>query len=69
MSKPRPRLRVAWMTKIGMDGHDIEASLRYNRPQSVAEEQYLLEAVQKTQEFEAMHEQVMLEYSQAAVDQ
>jgi hypothetical protein len=63
------RLRVAWMTEIGMDGHAIEASLRYNRPQTVAEEQYLLDAVQKTLEFEAMHEQAMIEYSQAAADQ
>jgi hypothetical protein len=63
------RLRVAWMTKIGMDGHGIEESLRYNRPQTVEEEQYYLDGVRQMLEYEAMHEQAMLEYSQAAVDQ
>ncbi len=62
------RLRVAWMAKIGMDAHGIEQSLRYNRPQTVAEEQNLLDAVRQMQEFEAMHEQAMIEYSKAAVD-
>jgi hypothetical protein len=33
------------MAEIGMDAHGIEASLRYNRPQTVEEEQYLLYTV------------------------
>ena len=44
------------MTKVGMDGDAIESSLRYNRPQTVEEERYLLEVVEKMQEFEEAHQ-------------
>ena len=47
------------MAEIGMDGHDISASLRYNRPQSVAEEQELLDAVRKQLEWERTCEEAM----------
>ena len=50
------RLRVAWMTKVGMDGDAIESSLRYNRPQTVEEEQYHFELVEKMQDFEEAHQ-------------
>lgn len=50
------RLRVCWMAEIGFDGHAIESSLRYNRPQTVEEEKYLLDAVRKLVEHEAEEE-------------
>jgi hypothetical protein len=46
---------VAWIAEIGMDAHGIEASLRYNRPQTVEEEQYLLDVVRQMLEFEKAH--------------
>ena len=49
------RLRVAWMTKAGMDGDAIESSLRTNRPQTVEEERYLFELVEKMAAFEEAH--------------
>jgi ACT domain-containing protein len=50
------RLRVAWMTEVGFDGHQIADSLRFNRPQLVEEESYYLEAVRKILEHEAAQE-------------
>jgi hypothetical protein len=38
------------MAEIGNDPHDIEASLHYNQPESVVEEQALLDLVRKTRE-------------------
>jgi hypothetical protein len=40
-------LRVAWMGEIEHGAQEIEASLRYYRPQSVAEEQDFLDVVRK----------------------
>ena len=40
-------LRVAWMCELGNSGADIADSLRYNRPQSVADEQHLLDLVRQ----------------------
>ena len=53
------RLHVAWMAEFGMNGHDIDSSLRYNRPQSVAEEQHLLKVVRQTLEMEKTNEAAM----------
>jgi len=39
------RLRVAWLSALGHSPADIDTSLRYNRPHSVAEEQYFLDLV------------------------
>lgn len=55
------RLRVAWMTELGFDGHAIEVSLRYNRPQSVEEERYLLDAVRKLTEAQKEQERFVME--------
>ena len=44
--------RVAWMAEVGMEPHDIEAPLRYNRPRSVVEDQDLLDLVRKQLEWE-----------------
>ena len=52
-------LRVAWMAEIGSAPHDIEASLRYNRPQSAAEEQDLLDLVRKQLEWERTYDEAM----------
>lgn len=46
------RLRMAWMRALGYSSEDIEVSLRYNRPQSVTEEQGTLDLVQKLLEAE-----------------
>lgn len=50
------RLRVAWMSEIGNSPEDIDNSLRYNRPQSVAEEEHLLGLVRKMMELEKANE-------------
>lgn len=55
------RLRVAWMTELGFDGHAIEESLRHNRPQSVEEERYLLDAVRKLMEADRELEKFVME--------
>ena len=47
------------MAKIGNDAHDIEASLRHNRPTSVAEEQELLDVVRKQLEWERAYDEEM----------
>ena len=47
------------MAEIGMDAHDIAASLRHNRPQSAAEEQHLLDLVRKQLEWERTCEEAM----------
>jgi hypothetical protein len=52
-------LRVAWMAEIGMGAQDIAASLRYNRPVSVVEEQHLLNVVREMLEWERIHEVAM----------
>jgi hypothetical protein len=49
------RLRVAWMGEFGHNGHDIEASLRCNRPTSVEEEQHNLDVVRAMREMEKMY--------------
>ena len=46
------RLRMAWMAEIGNSPAAISAYLRYNRPQSVAEEQENLDVVRKQLEWE-----------------
>jgi hypothetical protein len=52
-------LHVAWMAEIGNDPHDIADSLRYNRPQSVAEEQNLLDVVRKQLEWDRTYDEAM----------
>ena len=52
-------LRVTWMADIGNGPHDIEASLRYNRPQSATEEQELLDLVRKQLEWERAVDEAM----------
>ena len=47
-------LRVAWMAEIGMDARAISASLCYNRPQSVAEEQEVLHVARRLLEGEGI---------------
>ena len=47
------------MGEIGRGAQDLEASLRYNRPQSVAEEQELLDVVRKQLEWERTCEEAM----------
>jgi hypothetical protein len=49
------RLRMAWMGEIGMNAQTIDDSLRYNRPQSVDEEQQNLDMVRKLLEVEKMY--------------
>jgi hypothetical protein len=39
------RIRLVWMIEVGNDPADAEASLRHNPPQSVLEEQHLLDLV------------------------
>ena len=51
--------RVEWMTLVGAGGDAIAYSLRYNRPQSVAEEQELLDAVRKQLECERTCDEAM----------
>lgn len=36
------RLRMTWMAEMGASAEDIQASLRFNRPQSAVEERHLL---------------------------
>jgi hypothetical protein len=55
------RLRVVWMTELGFDGHAIEESLRHNRPHSVEEERYLLEALRKLMEADRELEKFVME--------
>ena len=65
----RPRLRrepsisagrrVTGMAEIAMDAHAISASQRYNRPQSVAEEQEVLDVVRKQLEWERTYDEAM----------
>ena len=52
-------LRVEWMAQIGHFPEDIAASLRHNRPQSAAEEQDLLDLVQKQLEWERAYNEAM----------
>ena len=47
-------LRAEWMAEVAMDARDISASLRYNRPQSVAAEQEVVDVVRKMLEGERM---------------
>ena len=49
------RLRMAWMAEIGNSPADIEASLRYNRLQSVVEERETLDMVRAMLEVEATY--------------
>ena len=42
------RLRVKWMGMIGHSREDIDVSLRFNRPQSAAEERQYLHIVEET---------------------
>lgn len=53
------RLRVAWMSEIGNSHEDIDQSLRYNRPTSVAEEQHLLDLVHQMMEMERAEQQAL----------
>ena len=46
------RLRMMWMSEIGNSPQDIADSLRWNRPQSVAEEQGLLDVARRQFEWE-----------------
>lgn len=39
------KLRVEWLTLLGHGWHVIESSLKFDRPQSVVEEQHLLDTV------------------------
>lgn len=48
------RLRVEWMTEMGHGSEDIHNSLKFNRPQSVAEEQNLLDLAVKLNELDRM---------------
>ena len=48
--------RVEWMTLVGMDGAAIASSLRYNRPQSLAEELQLLDLVRMMNAWDAAQE-------------
>ena len=52
-------LRVAWMGEIGNSAADIADSLRYNRPQSAAKEQHLLDLVRQWLEVERAHDEAM----------
>ena len=52
-------LRVAWMGEIGVGAGDISASLRYNRPQSLAEEQEVLDVVRRMLEVERTYDEAM----------
>jgi phage terminase small subunit len=56
------RLRVAWMGEMGLGAQDIEASLRFNRPQSVADESQMLEVVSKLLESERVHDEMIRSY-------
>ena len=47
MNDEPTRLRVEWMQLLGHDWTAIIASLRYDRPKSAVEEQYLLDSVVK----------------------
>ena len=51
--------RAEWMGELGMPGDAIAYSLRYNRPQSLVEEQELLDAVRKQVEWERSCEEAM----------
>ena len=53
------RLRMTWMAEIGMDAYDISASLRYNRPQNVAEEREVLDVVRAMLEVERIYDEAM----------
>ena len=46
------RLRMMWMSEIGNSAQDVAGSLRWNRPQSVAEEQGLLDVARRQLEWE-----------------
>ena len=52
-------LRARWLTEIGMDARESSASLRYNRPQSLAEERELLDVVRKHLEWERTCDEAM----------
>ena len=52
-------LRVEWMAEIGHSPEDIDRSLRYNRSQSAAEEQDLLDLVRKQLEWERTCDEAM----------
>ena len=56
------RLRVAWMGEIGLGPPDIETSLRFNRPQSEAEESQMLEVVNMLLESERDHDEMIRSY-------
>jgi hypothetical protein len=56
------RLRVAWMGEMGLGAQDIEVSLRFNRPQSVADESQMLEVVSKLLESERGHDEMIRSY-------
>ena len=52
-------LRVVWMGEIGHSAEDIDTSLRHYRPQSAAEEQDLLDLVQKHLEWERTSDEAL----------
>ena len=52
-------LQAEWLAEIGMDAHGISASLRYNRPQSVAEEREVLDVVRRKLEVERTYDEAM----------